>query len=107
MRRLLLKAMAGHCSRQCNGFWLVPETREWFGFNEFEMHRRQSMNVPLLDLKAQYRPIKAEIDAAIAEVMESQQFILGPKVQECEAAIAKYSNCSHAVGVSSGTDALL
>lgn len=65
------------------------------------------MNVPLLDLKAQYGPIKAEISAAIAEVMESQQFILGPKVQECEAAIAKYSNCSHAVGVSSGTDALL
>jgi dTDP-4-amino-4,6-dideoxygalactose transaminase len=65
------------------------------------------MNVPLLDLKAQYLPIKAEIDAAIAEVMESQQFILGPKVQECESAIARYSQCSHAVGVSSGTDALL
>jgi dTDP-4-amino-4,6-dideoxygalactose transaminase len=65
------------------------------------------MNVPLLDLKAEYGPIKAEINAAIAEVMDSQQFILGPKVQECEAAIAKYSNCSHAVGVSSGTDALL
>jgi dTDP-4-amino-4,6-dideoxygalactose transaminase len=65
------------------------------------------MNVPLLDLKAQYLPIKKEIDAAIAEVMESQHFILGPKVQECEAAIAKYSKCTHAVGVSSGTDALL
>src|SRR5207249_560258 len=38
---------------------------------------------------------------------ESQHFILGPKVQECENAIARYSNCSHAVGVSSGTDALL
>jgi dTDP-4-amino-4,6-dideoxygalactose transaminase len=67
----------------------------------------QSMNVPLLDLKAQYGPIKEEINAAIGEVMESQQFILGPKVQECETAIARYSNCSHAVGVSSGTDALL
>lgn len=65
------------------------------------------MNVPLLDLKAQYLPIKAEISAAIAEVMESQQFILGPKVQDCERAIASYSGCSHAVGVSSGTDALL
>ena len=65
------------------------------------------MNVPLLDLKAQYGLIKEEINAAIAEVMESQQFILGPKVQECEAAIARYSQCSHAVGVSSGTDALL
>src|SRR6266550_5847515 len=65
------------------------------------------MNVPLLDLKAQYSAIQAEVDRAVAEVMESQHFILGPKVQECENAIAKYSNCSHAVGVSSGTDALL
>jgi dTDP-4-amino-4,6-dideoxygalactose transaminase len=65
------------------------------------------MNVPLLDLKAQYGPIREEICAAIAEVMESQQFILGPKVQACEDAIARYSGCSHAVGVSSGTDALL
>ena len=65
------------------------------------------MNVPLLDLKAQYSAIKAEVDRAVAEVMESQHFILGPKVQECENAIARYSNCSHAVGVSSGTDALL
>ena len=49
------------------------------------------MNVPLLDLRAQYSPIKEEINAAIAEVMESQHFILGPKVQECENAIARYS----------------
>src|SRR5882672_3638962 len=67
----------------------------------------RSMNVPLLDLRAQYLSIKPEIDAAIAEVMESQQFILGPKVLECENAIAKYSQCSHGVGVTSGTDALL
>ena len=65
------------------------------------------MNVPLLDLKAQYRAIKAEIDGAIAEVMESQHFILGPKVEQCEAAIARYSGCSHGIGVSSGSDALL
>jgi len=65
------------------------------------------MNVPLLDLKAQYLAIKTEVDAAIAEVMESQHFILGPSVQKCEKAIAKYSHCAHAVGVSSGTDALL
>ncbi|HXP87584.1 MAG TPA: DegT/DnrJ/EryC1/StrS family aminotransferase [Bryobacteraceae bacterium] len=65
------------------------------------------MNVPLLDLKAQYTAIKAEVDAAIAEVMESQHFILGPKVDQCEKAVAAYSNCSHAVGVSSGSDALL
>src|SRR5258708_11565609 len=65
------------------------------------------MHVPLLDLKAQYSTIKAEVEAALAEVMESQHFILGPKVEHCEYAIAQYSGCSHAVGVSSGTDALL
>jgi len=65
------------------------------------------MNVPMLDLKAQYRTIKAEVEAAIAEVMESQYFILGPKVKECEEAVAAYCSCSHGVGVSSGTDALL
>src|SRR5204863_5259852 len=65
------------------------------------------MKVPLLDLKAQYSTIKAEVDAAIAEVMESQHFILGPKVEQCEKAIAQYSGCSHAIGVSSGSDALL
>jgi dTDP-4-amino-4,6-dideoxygalactose transaminase len=65
------------------------------------------MKVPLLDLKAQYTSIKAEVDAAIADVMESQHFILGPKVDQCEQAIAKYSGCAHAIGVSSGSDALL
>lgn len=65
------------------------------------------MKVPLLDLKAQYLAIKPAIDRVVAEVMESQHFILGPQVQECEKAIAQYSQCAHAVGVSSGTDALL
>jgi dTDP-4-amino-4,6-dideoxygalactose transaminase len=65
------------------------------------------MKVPLLDLKAQYLAIKSDIDAAVASVMESQHFILGPAVEQCEKAIARYSNCAHAVGVSSGTDALL
>src|SRR6266478_899430 len=65
------------------------------------------MHVPLLDLKAQYATIKSEVEAEIAEVMESQHFILGPKVEQCEQAIAQYSGCSHAVGVSSDTDALL
>lgn len=65
------------------------------------------MNVPLLDLKAQYSSIKSEVDAAIAEVLESQHFILGPKVEQCEQAIAAYLKCSYGVGVSSGSDALL
>jgi dTDP-4-amino-4,6-dideoxygalactose transaminase len=65
------------------------------------------MNVHLLDLKAQYLAIKADIDAAVAEVLESQHFILGPKVEQCEKAIAKYCGCSNGIGVSSGSDALL
>src|SRR6267142_1738374 len=52
------------------------------------------MQVPLLDLRAQYATIKSEVDAAITEVMESQHFILGPKVEQCEKAIARYSGCS-------------
>ena len=65
------------------------------------------MHVPLLDLKAQYRAIQPEIDAAVAEVLGSQVFILGPKVQAFEQACATYCGVAHAVGVSSGTDALL
>ena len=65
------------------------------------------MNVPLLDLKAQYAAIKAEVDAGIAEVLASQRFILGPKVEQCEKEIARYSACSYAVGMSSGSDALV
>lgn len=65
------------------------------------------MIVPMLDLKAQYASMKVEIDRAISEVMEAQHFILGRWVEECEKAIAEYCRCAHAVGVSSGTDALL
>ena len=65
------------------------------------------MQIPLLDLKAQYTTIKDEIKAAIDEVLESQYFILGPKVQQFEEEIAKYCHVQHAVGVASGSDALL
>ena len=65
------------------------------------------MKVPLLDLEAQYAPIRAEVEKAVASVMASHQYILGPAVQECEKAIARYSNCAHGIGMSSGTDALL
>jgi dTDP-4-amino-4,6-dideoxygalactose transaminase len=65
------------------------------------------MGVPLLDLKVQYAGIRERVAAAIDGVLESQQFILGKKVEELESAIAVYCGCRHAVGVSSGTDAIL
>jgi len=65
------------------------------------------MQVPLLDLKLQYEPLAAEIQAAIQKVCASQHFILGPAVNELEASVAAYSRSPFAVGVSSGTDALL
>ena len=65
------------------------------------------MKVPLLDLKAQYREIRKEIDSAVAEVFESQHFINGKQVADCEAAVAEYCSTEFAIGVSSGTDALL
>ena len=65
------------------------------------------MKVPLLDLKLQYSGIKNEIKSAIEEVLDSQYFILGPKVKELENEISRYCSVKYAVGVSSGTDALL
>jgi dTDP-4-amino-4,6-dideoxygalactose transaminase len=65
------------------------------------------MQVPLLDLKPQYQPLAAEIQAVIEKVCASQAFILGPAVKELEAGIASYSQCRFGIGVSSGTDALL
>jgi dTDP-4-amino-4,6-dideoxygalactose transaminase len=63
--------------------------------------------VPLLDLKPQYLALKPEIDAAVADVIASQYFILGPAVEKFETACADYCNTAHAIGVSSGTDALI
>ncbi|HLY12560.1 MAG TPA: DegT/DnrJ/EryC1/StrS family aminotransferase [Planctomycetota bacterium] len=63
--------------------------------------------VPLLDLQAQYAPLREEIRAAIDRVCDSQYFILGPEVQALEEELARFCGATFAVGVSSGTDALL
>ena len=65
------------------------------------------MNVPLLDLKAQYAPIRDEVRKVMDEVCDAQYFILGPKVEQFEKNVAEYCGVKHAVGASSGTDALL
>ena len=65
------------------------------------------MNIPTLDLKAQYESIKQEIDQKVLEVISTQRFILGPEVEALEEEMADYCGTKHAVGVSSGSDALL
>jgi dTDP-4-amino-4,6-dideoxygalactose transaminase len=65
------------------------------------------MEVPLLDLKAQYATIKDQVLAALSEVLDSQVCIGGPKVLELEQKIAAASDCRFGIGVSSGTDAIL
>ena len=65
------------------------------------------MRVPLLDLSKQYRALAAPIRQQIDEVLQSQRFILGPKVEQFERALCDYTGTKFAIGVSSGTDALL
>lgn len=65
------------------------------------------MQVPLIDLGAQYKGLKSEIDVAVAGVIESQHFVMGPEVEAFENEIAEYLDVPHAVGCASGTDALL
>src|ERR1700750_1221680 len=64
-------------------------------------------NVKLLDLQAQYLPIRNEIRKAIDEVCDQQALILGPHVEKFEKSLAEYCQTKYAIGVSSGTDALL
>ncbi len=66
----------------------------------------QQIAVPLLDLKAQYESLRAEILAALERVVEGRRFILGPEVRALEEEVADFCQCSFGVGVASGTDAL-
>ncbi len=68
---------------------------------------KASMTVPLLDLKPQYADLKSEIDEAVFRVLESTRFIGGPEVSGLEEEVARYSQCKHAIGCASGTDALI
>ena len=65
------------------------------------------MKIPLLDLPAQYEPLRSDLLAAMTRVADSQRFILGPEVDTLEHELADYLGIAHAVAVSSGTDALL
>jgi dTDP-4-amino-4,6-dideoxygalactose transaminase len=65
-----------------------------------------TMNIPFVDLKAQYQSIKPEVDAAIAAVLEETAFVGGPHVKAFEEAFAKYCGVGHCVGLANGTDAL-
>jgi len=66
-----------------------------------------TMQVPMLDLQAQYRPIRDAVIDVVTRVCDSQRFIMGPEVEAMERGLAAYLGVTHAVGVSSGTDALL
>src|SRR5437879_13565689 len=65
------------------------------------------MNVPLLELVAQYRGIKDELLPAVQAVIESQQFSMGPAVSQLEAEVARLSRARHGIGCARGTDTLL
>ena len=65
------------------------------------------MKVPLLDLKIQYAPLREETRKLLDDILDSQYFIGGPYVTKLEEMVAEYSNTKFAVGMSSGTDALI
>jgi dTDP-4-amino-4,6-dideoxygalactose transaminase len=65
------------------------------------------MQIPYVDLAAQHAPLKAELLSAVAEVIDSGQFVLGPAVAAFEKALAELCQTPHAIGVNSGTDALI
>ena len=65
------------------------------------------MNVPLVDLQAQYALLKDDVRAAVERVFASQRFVLGDEVRRLESSLAEYCQAKHAVGCASGSDALL
>jgi dTDP-4-amino-4,6-dideoxygalactose transaminase len=65
------------------------------------------VNVPLLDLKAQYATIRKEVEPVVLEVCESQYFIGGPKIDQLEREVAAYCSAKHSVGCANGSDAIL
>ncbi len=71
------------------------------------MTKNKNIRIPLVDFKAQYKSIEKEIDAAIKEVLLSGQYILGPVVKEFEEQVAAYCGVKYAIGVASGSDALI
>ena len=71
------------------------------------MKQKQNTQVPLLNIPASYEETLADVEKKINTIIRSGQFILGPVVEELEQQIATYSRAKYAVGVSSGTDALL
>ena len=64
------------------------------------------MTIPFLDLRAAYLELKTEIDEAVARVLSSGHYILGPEVEAFEAEFAAYSQAQHAIGLADGLDAL-
>src|SRR4051812_40199281 len=68
---------------------------------------RPAITVPLLDLKAQYAPFREEVLAAITRVCDSQRFVMGPEVESLEHELEGMLGVRRAIGVSSGTDALV
>jgi dTDP-4-amino-4,6-dideoxygalactose transaminase len=65
------------------------------------------VRIPLVDVRAQYAPLRAELEGRIGEVLDSGQFVLGPQVKTFEEAAAAFLGAHHAVGVANGTDALV
>jgi dTDP-4-amino-4,6-dideoxygalactose transaminase len=85
----------GECRRERLAFAVRPD------------RMTESNAIAMLDLKAQYAQIKTEVDAALARVVASTQFINGPDVEALEQEVACYSQARHGIGVASGSDALL